>query len=79
VVQSLLTQLALTKTWANGRDVVAFARTVIEYAYTRKDGMEARPGSSLKKLLVRADELIPLLSQRLARARKEDTETGTRN
>lgn len=69
-VLHILSQLVVTKSWANGRDVEALAQKVIEYAFKHK-GM----GSNLpNKIIVHANELVRLLKIRLARARKEDTE-----
>jgi SpoVK/Ycf46/Vps4 family AAA+-type ATPase len=69
-VLHILSQLAGTKFWANGRDVEALAQKVIEYAFTHKV-----TGSDLaSKIIVHANELLPLLKIRLARARKEDAE-----
>jgi SpoVK/Ycf46/Vps4 family AAA+-type ATPase len=66
----ILSQLVVTKSWANGRDMEALAQKVIEYAFTHKV-----TGSDLtSKIIVHADELLPLLKIRLARARKEDAE-----
>jgi SpoVK/Ycf46/Vps4 family AAA+-type ATPase len=69
-VLRILSQLVVTKSWANGRDVEALAQKVIEYAFTHK-----ATGSDLtSKVIVHVDELLPLLKIRLARARKEDAE-----
>ena len=68
----ILAQLVVTKSWANGRDVEAFSQKVIEYAFKHK-----ATGTDLaSKVIVHADELLPLLESRLARAKKEDAETA---
>jgi AAA+ superfamily predicted ATPase len=63
-------RLARTKSWANGRDVEAFSREVVEYAFIEK-AAAVDPSS---KVVVTAKELLPLFKRRLARAYREDAE-----
>jgi SpoVK/Ycf46/Vps4 family AAA+-type ATPase len=69
-VLRILSQLVVTKSWANGRDMEALAQKVIEYAFSRK----GTRSNLTNKIIVHANDLLPLLKIRLARARKEDAE-----
>jgi SpoVK/Ycf46/Vps4 family AAA+-type ATPase len=73
-VLRMLSQLSKMQSWANGRDIVAFARTVIEHVYTREE-----PQETGKDLILHADDLVFLLNGRLSRARKDEEEMGIRH
>ncbi|KAH6847817.1 P-loop containing nucleoside triphosphate hydrolase protein [Chaetomium sp. MPI-CAGE-AT-0009] len=81
-ILDLVTKLGRSRSWANGRDVIALSRTIVQEAYTmgkghtKKDhkGGEGSTGDSGKqeKVVYHADDLISVLRQKLRDSKDED-------
>ena len=88
MVLDVLAKLSRSKSWANGRDVIALSRTIVEEVYTAGDGPYLAPTrrdekgddgtiasrGEEEKIVFHADDLIPVLNRRLRSSREEDGE-----
>ncbi|KAK3293162.1 P-loop containing nucleoside triphosphate hydrolase protein [Chaetomium fimeti] len=80
-ILDLLTKLSRSRSWANGRDVIALSRTIVQEAYTmgkshtEKDhkGDQGSKDKAEKqdKVVFHADDLISVLRQKLRNAKDE--------
>jgi SpoVK/Ycf46/Vps4 family AAA+-type ATPase len=78
-ILDLLTKLGKCKSWANGRDVIALSRSIVQEAYTRGKGLPEKDDKGEKgseKVVFQADDLISVLRQKLRNAREEDEATS---
>ncbi|KAL8299375.1 hypothetical protein RB593_009323 [Gaeumannomyces tritici] len=71
-VLELLKKLTQSSSWANGRDIIALSRAIIEEAYTDDRFHPTEAGS--QKIVYHARDLLQVLDRRLGRAREEDQE-----
>ncbi|KAL8364569.1 hypothetical protein RB595_003720 [Gaeumannomyces hyphopodioides] len=71
-VLEILKKLTQSSSWANGRDIIALSRTIIEEAYTDDRFHPTAAGS--QKIVYHARDLLQVLDRRLGRAREEDRE-----
>jgi SpoVK/Ycf46/Vps4 family AAA+-type ATPase len=67
-VVRILAKLAKTKSWANGRDVEALSRDVVQHAFSHK----LADIVSQESIVIEAKELLPILATRVAKAFEED-------
>ncbi|KAH6623096.1 P-loop containing nucleoside triphosphate hydrolase protein [Chaetomium tenue] len=77
-ILDLLTKLSKCRSWANGRDVIALSRIIVQEAYTKGKGhteTDDKGEQGPEKVVFQADDLISVLRQKLRNVREEDEET----